>query len=149
RTALACGGPGRPAFDARLRTDQVDLVVDAHDGNVPLEPAFELFLDRAGTRRIDVPAIEQVDDDVGPARLRPRAIDAQALDEVLGVAQPRGVDDVQRNPVDLDRLCDAVARGPRNVGDDRDLRAGERIEQRALSHVRLADQHDVQSFAQQ
>ncbi len=66
-----------------------------------------------------------------------------------GLAQPGGVDDVQRHAFDLDRLRDPVAGGARHFGNDRHLGAGQRVQQRALADVRLAQQHHAQALAQQ
>ena len=65
------------------------------------------------------------------------------------VAQPGGVDHVQRHAFDLDRLAHLVARRARDRRDDRELGAGQRVQQRALADVRLARQHDRDAFAQQ
>ncbi len=80
----------------------------------------------------------------------PGALDADALDLVGRVlAQAGGVDDVERNAVDLDRLAHAVARGAGNRRDDGQLGASQRVEQRRLAHVRLPGEHHRQSLAQQ
>ena len=64
-------------------------------------------------------------------------------------AQAGGVDHVQRDAFDLDRLADLVARGAGDRRDDGQLGAGQRVQQRALADVGLAGQHDVQALAQQ
>jgi hypothetical protein len=69
--------------------------------------------------------------------------------QVLGIAQAGGVADVQRHAVDLDVAAQGVARGAGDGGDDGQLGAGQRIEQRALAHIGLAGQHHLESFAQQ
>jgi hypothetical protein len=56
---------------------------------------------------------------------------------------------VHRHAFDLDRLADLVAGGAGNVGDDRQLGAGQGVEQRALADVRLAGEHDPHAFVQQ
>ena len=56
---------------------------------------------------------------------------------------------MQRHAFDLDRLADLVARGAGNRRDDRELGAGQRIQQRALAHVGLAGDDDLDAFAQQ
>ena len=65
------------------------------------------------------------------------------------VAQARGVDHMQRHAFDLDGLADHVARGAGDRRDDRQLGAGQRIEQRALAGVGLAGDHHLDAFAQQ
>ena len=65
------------------------------------------------------------------------------------VAQAGGVDHVQRHAFDLDRLADLVARRAGDRRDDRQLGAGQRVEQRALADVGLAGDHDLDAFAQQ
>ena len=56
---------------------------------------------------------------------------------------------MQRHAFDLDRLADAVARGAGDRRDDRQLGAGQRVEQRALADVGLAGQHHADALAQQ
>ncbi len=53
-------------------------------------------------------------------------------------ADAGGVDDVERNALDLDGLADLVARGAGDRRDDGDVGAGQRIQQRRLADVRLA-----------
>ena len=96
--------------------------------------------------------VVQKDHRVGLCDRFPAASDADALNLVrclvLG-AQAGGVDHVQRHALDLYRLADFVAGGAWDRGDDRQLGAGQRIEQRALAHVGLSCQHHLQPLAQQ
>ena len=89
---------------------------------------------------------------IGAADLGPAALNADALDlieRVIGRTQARGIDHVHRHAVDLNRLRDLVARGARDRRHDRQLGAGQRVEQRALAHVGLAGEHHVDALAQQ
>ncbi|MCY1238188.1 hypothetical protein D9M72_509130 [compost metagenome] len=97
-----------------------------------------------------VGGVDQVQHDIRAADRVPGAVDANALDFIGGVlAQAGGVDDMQRDAVDLDGLAHAVARGAGDGRDDGQLRAGQRVQQRRLAHVGLARQHHRQALAQQ
>ena len=78
----------------------------------------------------------------------PAAGHADALDLVLGVAQARRVADVQRHALDLDGLAQLVPRRARDRRHDRQLGAGQRVQQRALADIRLPRQHDLDALAQ-
>ena len=86
---------------------------------------------------------------VALADLAPGALDADALDGILSLAQARGVDDVQRNAFDLYRLAQGIARGAGDLGDDGAVFAGELVQQAGLADVGLTHQHHVQATAQQ
>ena len=60
-----------------------------------------------------------------------------------------GVDQRDAQPLDVDDLGHQIARRARHVGDDGARRAGERVEQARLADVRLADDRDLQPFANQ
>ena len=77
-----------------------------------------------------------------------RAADAFLLDAIVGVAQAGGVDEGQRDAVEIDRLAQHVARGAGNVGDDRALGGGERVEQARFAGVRAADDDHVQAVGE-
>ena len=57
--------------------------------------------------------IDEENDEIGALDRGPRALDADALDRIVGVAQARGVDDGQRNAGDLDAPLDRIARRAR------------------------------------
>ena len=80
---------------------------------------------------------------------RPGPLDADRFDRVVGGAQSRGVDHRERNAVDLDLARDRVARRARNRRDDRDVLAGEPVEQARLADVGTPDQHHSEPVAQQ
>ena len=63
--------------------------------------------------------------------------------------QARGVDQIQRQPVELQMLAQHVARGARRGRDDGDVIAHQPIEQARLSGVRLAGDHHGQPLPQQ
>ena len=132
----------------RLMARQVDLVPDAHHRHVRREGGDDRFI--AGAR--PQVRVQQVQDHVGLADLSPGALDADALDHVDVVADRAdagGVDDIERDALDLDRLAHLVARGPGNRCDDGHVGPGQRIEKRGLADIRLPDQHHIQAFAQQ
>src|SRR6185369_5020774 len=93
--------------------------------------------------------IDQQEDDIGALDFLPAAFDADFLDFVLGFAQAGGVDDVQRNALDLDGRAQRVACRAGNRRDDGQIVASQAIEQRGLTDVRLAGQHDVEAALQQ
>ncbi len=103
-------------------------------------------------RLADARQVVQKDHRVRRLDFGPAARDADAFDLVAGLAelaQPGGIDHVQRHAVDLDRLGHLVARGAGNRRDDRQLGAGQRVEQRTLADIRLAGQHHLDAFTQQ
>ena len=58
-------------------------------------------------------------------------------------AQARRVDEQERAAVALEHGVDRVARRARDLGDDRPLRADERVEERRLADVRPAEDRDA------
>ena len=92
--------------------------------------------------------VHDVEHEVRAAHLHARAPQALDLDHVVGVAQARGVHDVDRQAVDVDPLAQQVARRARDLGDDRRVVARERVQQGRLAGVRPARDHDVQPVAQ-
>ena len=81
-------------------------------------------------------------------RRRARSRDAFGLHHVAGIAADTGgVHQRDRDPVDVDRLGQQIARRAGDFGDDRAAGAGERIEQRRLARVWAADDHDLRPFA--
>lgn len=67
---------------------------------------------------------------VGARHRRPSALNTDFFDDIVGLAQSGGIDDVQRHAVNLDRLADGIARRARDVGDDGDVLSRECIERR-------------------
>ena len=144
----AVAPPSSRRLDSRRDAGEIDLVVD----DDPRQRRRQRVEDRdvgvgdASARRARRRA---------PARDppwrdgRPGALDAERLDRIVGRAQSRGVDDRQRDAVDLDRALDRVARRAGDRRDDRDLVAGEPVEQARLADVRRADQDDGEAVAQQ
>ena len=76
----------------------------------------------------------------------PRSRHALRLDVVVD-AKTRRIDERDAQPVEVDRLGDQIARRAGHVGDDRARRADQRVEQARLADVRLADDRDLQAFA--
>ena len=112
----------------------------------PLRNAFQQFqvlLGHAGAR------LDQQQHHIRLAYLPPGACYAHALDFVLGIAQARGVDNVERHAVDVDRLAHAVAGGAWSCGDDGEVLARKTIQQARLAHIGPSCQHHLQAGAQQ
>src|SRR5690606_35364326 len=98
----------------RVLPDQVNLVAHydalylSGQGLIDLHPLHGLRFTRS----------EQAHDDVGALDLPPCPRDADAFHFVRGFTQARGIDDVQRDAFELDRLAQGIASGASNVGDD-------------------------------
>ncbi|OLB60903.1 MAG: hypothetical protein AUI11_11970 [Acidobacteria bacterium 13_2_20CM_2_66_4] len=88
---------------------------------------------------------DEIGDGSGPAR----AFDAFRFDPFARLAQARRVDERDPQAVEIDDLCDEIARRARNVGHDRARRAGERVEQTRLADVGPPDDRDLQAVANQ
>ena len=142
----------RPSSIDALRP-RIDLVEDVQEAPVGAEPRRQARSRSPPRRRRSRSRrprqVVQEDDRVGALDLGPAARDADALDFVGAFAQAGGVDDVDRHALDLDRLADLVARRAGRRRDDRQLGAGERVEERALADVRLAGEDDLDAVAQQ
>ena len=74
---------------------------------------------------------------------------ALRFDDVVGVANARGVNERCAQPIEVNRLCDEIARGTGNVGNDCASRADERIEQAGFADVGLAENRNLKSVAHQ
>ena len=59
----------------------------------------------------------------------------------------RRVDERDAQAVEVDAISDQIACRTRNVGHDGTRRAGERIEDARLTHVRPADDRDLEALA--
>ncbi len=86
---------------------------------------------------------------VRPLELSARAADAFLLDRVGAVVHPRGIDDVQRQPVDLDVLAQQVPRRAGNRRDDGGVVAGKGVQQARLAGVGGASDDYPGAVAQQ
>ena len=91
--------------------------------------------------------VDQQHHEVGAFDRRPRALDADALDRIVGVAQARGVDHGERNAADLDHALDRIARRAGDRRHDRRFLARQLIEKTRLAHVGAPDQHHRQPLA--
>ena len=104
-----------------------------------------------GVQRVAALArVDQHEREIGALDRRPRALDADALDRVVGVAQARGVDDGQRNAADLDlraRPCRAScpAIGVTIAASSR----ASRFSRLDLPTFGRPDEHDGEALAQQ
>ena len=85
---------------------------------------------------------------VGALDFIPGAFDADFFNLAFCFAQTGGIDHMQRHAVDLDQLRHLVPGRAGDRRDDRQLRAGQRIEQRTFSHIRLTGDHHLNAFAQ-
>src|SRR5262249_30082767 len=89
--------------------------------------------------------IEDDDAQLGLACGRARAADSFGLDGAARLAEPGGVDQDHRNPLEVDRLLERVARGPRVRRDDRPLAAEQAVEQGRLADARHARDRDARA----
>lgn len=79
--------------------------------------------------------IDDFDDEVGAVEFALGALDADALDVVMGLAQAGGIDQAERDAVNLDDFLNGVAGGAGGGADDGTLKAEEGIEQAAFANV--------------
>ena len=87
---------------------------------------------------------------VGLLDRAPRALDADAFHGIVGLAQARRIDDMQRHPVEVDRSAVSASRVvPGMSRHDREVLARQAIEQARLADVGLPGEHDVHAFAQE
>jgi hypothetical protein len=93
--------------------------------------------------------IDHVQDPVRAPHLVPRAADALRFGGIGRLAQPRGVDQVERQPVEVHPLTQHVAGRARRVGHDGDLIADEPVEKARLAGVGFAGDHHRQPLAEQ
>ena len=78
-----------------------------------------------------------------------RALHADALNLVVGIAQAGGVDHVQRHAIDVDMFAQHIAGGAGDIGDDGRLTPGQGIEQAGLAGVGTAGDDHVHAVTQQ
>ena len=93
-----------------------------------------------------------VDDDqreIGPLQFAPGAANPLELHPVLGLAQPRGVDNVQGQAVDRDVFANEVPGRAWHFRDDRRLVTGERVQQARFAGVRRSGDDDAEAVTQQ
>ena len=88
-------------------------------------------------------AADEPDDDVRTLDRALRAAHPLPLHRVRALAQPRRVGEEEVDAADLDRSLVDVTRRPRDIGDDRRVIPEQRVEERALARVRLADNGDA------
>ena len=69
------------------------------------------------------------------------------FDGVAGFAEPGGVNERDRQALDVHALGQQVPRRPGNLGHDRARRADERVEQTRFAGVRPAGDHDQPALA--
>ena len=93
--------------------------------------------------------VNQSQDHIGTANLTPGPLDPNPLHRVNSVAQTCGVDDMDRDALNLDRLAHCIARRTRDVRHDRTIITRQAIEQAGLADVWLPNQHDIHPVAQQ
>jgi hypothetical protein len=88
-----------------------------------------------------------VDDRIRHRNGLSRSFDAFDLRRISRFAQPRGVDERQSKAVEIQRFGDEIARRPWTIGHDGAVSAKQRIEETRLPDVRVADDGDLESFA--
>ena len=121
---------GAGADPAPVGAQAVDLVGD-HQPPVRRERGHRALV-------LGVPArhgIDHVEDRVRRLPRRPRAVDAETLDRVLGRAQAGRVDELDGNAADVEGGVEGVPGRPGDRGHDRAIRSHERVEQGGLSGV--------------
>ena len=96
-------------------------------------------LDGKGVRG-EARGVEKADDDPGAAEARQRTLDPHPLEPVVGGAEARGVEKPEHHAIDVGPLLDHVTRRAGDLRHQRPLLAQQAVQERALAHVRRADQ---------
>ncbi len=163
RTDTSIAGPNADAPTARhtnvdLHLADLRIVYRREFVDAPRGWQIDLVDDdqAARARGIDVGAIliaqraRSIDHDeheIRRLRRGARALNAFALDDLLGLADARGVDQRDRDSADVAALREQVARRAGNLGDDGAIGADECVEEARLSNVGAADDRDLTAFA--
>ena len=96
---------------------------------------FEFFAPRFAWNA----GVNHPEDDGGLLHLLIGALDADALDNVGGLAYAGGVDEAEGDAAEVDGVFDDIACGAVDVAHDGSLFAYEGVEEGGLTHVGLAD----------
>ena len=138
-------------IDAGMVAGEIDFIPDTDHRDIVGKTRDDGFI---GAGR-SAAGIEQMQDHIGLFHFSPGARDADAFDRIdhiglfavfrfiLLVTDTGGVDDIERNALDMDGLGDLVARGAGDRRNDRDIITRQGIEQRRFTDIRLARQHDI------
>ena len=94
-------------------------------------------------------AVDHKQHPIGLGNLLPGAFNADTLHFIIGVAQARGIDDMQRHAVDMDMLAQHVAGGAGDVGDDCCFAARQGVQQARFTGIWPPGDHHLHPFAQQ
>ena len=86
---------------------------------------------------------------IGALHLGLGTADALLLDDIAALAEPGGVEHVQRHAIEVNALAHHIARGPRNGRHDRRVVPGQAVEKTRLAGVRSPRDHDHHTLAQQ
>lgn len=76
------------------------------------------------------------------------ALDALGFDEVIGFAHTGGIDEAERDVVEVDDFLDRIAGGSGDVGDDGAVESEETVKQRGFSDIRLSENDRADTFAE-
>ena len=82
------------------------------------------------------------------AKFTHRTAHSFGFHRIGGHAQSRGINQVERQAIQMDMLAQHVARGSGLIGHDGDLLADQPVEQARFPGIRLARDDHVQSLAQ-
>ena len=91
-------------------------------------------------------SIDHHEHEIRRLRRGARALNAFTLDDLLGLADARGVDERDRDAADVAALGQQVARRAGDLRDDRAIGADECVEEARLSNVGAADDRDLAAF---
>ena len=141
--------PHRAVTGSRRLAAQIHLVPDPQNRLVGRQSRRDLGITPIGQRLGAIPGHPELHDHIGAHHLLPGALDADALDLIIGRTQPCGIHHHQRHAINLQGLRNPVTRGARHRGHDCHLIARQRIEQARLANIRRTGQHHMQAFAQQ
>ena len=91
-------------------------------------------------------SIDHHEHEIRRLRRGARALHAFTLDDLLRLADARGIDERDRDAADVAALCQQVARRAGDLRDDRAVGADECVEEARLSNVGAADDRDLTAF---
>ena len=103
--------------------------------NAPIALRHPLYKQRGSLRT----GVNHPEDDGGLLHLLIGALDADALDNVGGLAYAGGVDEAEGDAAEVDGVFDDIARGAVDVAYDGSLFAYEGVEEGGFTHIGLAD----------
>ncbi len=123
---------------------QITFVFD-HD---PLDFTWQTRRNGLVSRSDSTARIDQLKNDICTRNLLPSPVHAHPFNDIIGVSQSGGIDDVHRDSRNLNGFPHRIACRPGKLGDDCALLTCQTIEQGRLSYIRQTRQHHLQTRTQ-